>query len=230
MTEADNNEQDNGSISRVEWAYREIKNRILNNIYPPGYQALEPEIANQLGVSRTPVREALIRLQNEGLIKLVPRRGMRVVPLVPSDMNEIYQLLTCLEAMAAELLAKKNPGEEELAPLVQSVTDMSSALEKEDLEGWANADERFHRSLLELCGNQRLSSIALTVWDQVHRARLITLRLRPKPTQSNIEHLAVIEAVRKGDWTTARDTHYAHRTRAREMLMEILEKYQLPQL
>ena len=67
------------STSLVERAYAEIKRRIFSNEYPPGFQALEQEVASQLGMSRTPVREALIRLENERLVELVPRRGMRVV-------------------------------------------------------------------------------------------------------------------------------------------------------
>ena len=96
-------------ISRVEWVYRTLKQSILTNEFYPGYQALEPELAKNLGVSRTPVREALIRLENERLIELIPRRGMRVIPLVPEDMREIYQLLTSLEVTAVEILARKRP-------------------------------------------------------------------------------------------------------------------------
>ncbi|WP_086931732.1 GntR family transcriptional regulator [Agarilytica rhodophyticola] len=223
-------QQEGGNISRVDWVYDEVKSRILNNVFPPGFQALEPEVAKLLGVSRTPVREALIRLEKEGLIELVPRRGMRVVPLVPDDMREIYQLLTCLEAMAAELAAKKELKPKDLKPMEDAVLAMEHALLEDDLDAWAKADENFHRSLLEMCGNRRLTTIALNVWDQVHRARLITLRLRPKPTQSSKEHQMVLEAIRKGDAELARDTHYQHRIRSQITLMEILEKYKLPQL
>ena len=103
--------------SMVVAAYDLIKERILKNEYEPGFQALEPEIAQELGMSRTPVREALIRLSNEGLVEVIPRRGFRVVPLSPADMREIYQVLTALESMAAEVLAKRKPTLEELAPM-----------------------------------------------------------------------------------------------------------------
>lgn len=217
-------------MSRVEQAYRLIKQRILDNEYPPGFQALEQEMAEQLGVSRTPVREALIRLKNEGLVDLAPRRGMRVVPLSPDDMKEIYEVLTGLESMAVELLARKAPSSEELQPLVDAIDAMDRALEGDDLEAWAQADERYHRALLELCGNQRLRRMAYTMRDQGYRARQISLRLRPKPWQSNIEHRAVVDAVRRGDWEEARETHYRHRVRTGRALIEILEKYRLPQL
>jgi DNA-binding GntR family transcriptional regulator len=98
----------------VERAYRALRSRILDNTWPPGYQALEQALALELGMSRTPVREALIRLHNEGLIEVVPRHGMRVLPVSPADMAEIYTILTSLESLAAELAAPRKPGPREL--------------------------------------------------------------------------------------------------------------------
>ena len=92
--------------SLSEQAYRQLRSRIVANVWPPGHQALEQAIALELGMSRTPVREALIRLQKEGLVEVVPRHGMRVLPVSANDMREIYEILTALESMAAELTAQ----------------------------------------------------------------------------------------------------------------------------
>jgi DNA-binding GntR family transcriptional regulator len=216
--------------SLVDVAYEKIKDRILDNKYHPGYQALENEVAEDLGMSRTPVREALIRLKHEGLVELIPRRGMRVVPVVAEDMQEIYDVLTSLESMAAELLARKQPGEDILEPMISATHDMEQALKSDDLDAWAAADERFHRALIDLCGNRRLANMANTVRDQGHRARMVTLRLREKPLASADEHERVLKAIQEGDWQTARDVHYKHRKRASVELTDILEKYRLPQL
>ena len=221
--------QEKETISLVEIAYREIKRKILDDEYPPGLQALEQEVAGELGMSRTPVREALIRLESDGLVELVPRRGMRVVPLSIPDLEEIYQLLTGLETMAAELLARRKPSTEELLPMEQAVTEMDQALERDDLDGWAAADERYHRTLLDLCGNRRLAALAYTVWDQAHRARMVTLKLRPKPFQSAAEHRAVLDSIRKGDWETARETHYQHRVHGGQVITRVLREYRLAQ-
>ncbi len=219
-----------GSISRVELVYRTLKKSILSNEFYPGYQALEPELAKSLGVSRTPVREALIRLENEQLIELIPRRGMRVIPLVPDDMREIYQVLTSLEVTAVELLARRSPQRHELAALEQAINDMDSNLEADNREGWAEADDRFHRLLVELCGNQRLALMASSLRDQGHRARLVTLKLRDKPTKSNKDHRDVIEAIIEGDWQKATTTHYEHRRHAADTLVKILQEFKLPHL
>jgi DNA-binding transcriptional MocR family regulator len=102
----------------VDAAYKEMHRRILDNVWAPGHQALEQEIALQLGMSRTPVREALIRLANEGLVEVIPRRGMRVLPVSPTDMKEIYEILGALESAAAEMLAARKPSDAELEPLI----------------------------------------------------------------------------------------------------------------
>ena len=93
----------------VEQAYRIIRQRILDNVYPAGYRALEREFAEELSLSRTPVREALLRLQSEGLIELIPRHGARVLPVSAGDMREIYDVLTALESMAAEIVTRRRP-------------------------------------------------------------------------------------------------------------------------
>ena len=230
LTQTKSNEAQKGSKSLVELAYERVKQRILDNKYYPGYQALENEVAEDLGMSRTPVREALIRLKHEGLVELIPRRGLRVVPVLAEDMKEIYDVLTSLESMAAELLARQKPDAATLEPMKVATRDMEIALQSDDLDAWAAADEKFHRALIDLCGNGRLAHMANTVRDQGHRARMVTLRLREKPLASATEHEMVLRAIEQGDWETARDVHYKHRRRASEELTEILEKFRLPQL
>lgn len=216
--------------SRVEAAYAAIRRRILDNVYPPGHQALEADLAADLAISRTPVREALIRLAHEGLVEVIPRHGMRVLPVSPTDMREIYVVLTALESAAAELLALRKPTETELAPLVAATRDMSDALAADDLDAWATADERFHRSLVELAGNRTLIDAVARLGDRSHRARMFTLRLRPKPQHSTHEHMAMLERIRAGDARGAVEVNRAHRERASVELLAIFERYRLQQM
>ena len=213
--------------SRTELAYAEVKRRIMGNIYPPGLQVLEQELAAQLGMSRTPVREALIRLEKEGLVEITPRRGMRVVPVAPDDMAEIYDVLTCLEARAAERLAASKPTRAEIQPMIRTVDEMDEALERHDLDAWAAADERFHRLLLQMSGNSRLANMAFMVFDQAHRARMVTLRMRPMPHRSSEDHRRVLDAILAGDAEAAYAAHYKHRQDAMKLLIDILERYKL---
>src|SRR5436190_7127905 len=93
--------------SLVDDAYRKLKDAIRENEFHPGYQGSEQEIASQLGMSRTPVHEAIIRLQEEGLVRVLPRRGVVVCAISPDDMREIYEVIIALETASAELLAEK---------------------------------------------------------------------------------------------------------------------------
>lgn len=218
------------SRSLVDAAYEQIRRRILDNVWPPGHRALEQEVALALGMSRTPVREALIRLAHEGLVEVVPRHGMRVLPVSPDDMREIYAVLAALESAAAEALALRRPSDAELRPLVDATRDMARALKADDLDAWAAADERFHQGLVELAGNRTLVDSIARLADRVHRARMFTLRLRPKPVNSTQEHMALLERIRAGDAPGAIDVNRAHRARATRELVTIFERYRLQQL
>jgi DNA-binding GntR family transcriptional regulator len=220
----------NAGASLVDAAYAQIRQRILDNAWPPGHRALEQEVALALGMSRTPVREALMRLRNEGLVEVIPRHGMRVLPVSPTDMREIYEILTALECLAAELLARRRPSDAELKPLVDASKAMDKALKADDLDAWAAADERFHAHFIELAGNRQLQATVLNYWDRAHRARLFTLRLRPKPVNSTKEHRQMVERLRAGDADGAVAVTRAHRARANRELIAIFEHYRLQHL
>jgi len=205
-------------------AYERLRARIFDNELPPGYRALEEELARRLRMSRTPVHEALIRLQNEGLVRLEPRRGVSVLAVSVEDMREIYGVVTAVETAAAELLAARRPDDRMLAPLSQAVADMERSLAGDDLVAWAHADERFHRGLLRLCGNRRLAEIGLRFRDQVRRVRMITLAARPKPVNSTEAHRATFEAILAGDPDRARELHHRQRVRGSRQLTELLER------
>ena len=218
------------AVSLVDTAYEWIRRRILDNVWPPGHRALEQEVALELGMSRTPVREALVRLQNDGLVEVVPRHGMRVLPVSPQDMREIYEVLTALECMAAEIVARRKPGDAELQTLTQATADMDEALARDDLEAWAAADERFHVSLVELSGNRALANTVWNYWDRAHRARMLSLRLRPKPVNSTHAHMQMVERLRAGDGAGAAAVTRAHRERANQELVAIFERFKLKQM
>ena len=205
-------------------AYRELRRRILDNEMPPNAQYLEQELADALGMSRTPVREALIRLSEERLGEVRPRHGARVLPVSVDDMREIYDVMTELEAMAARRLAERGLSREEIRVLDEVVEEMDAALARNDLDLWARSDEKFHALLVDLVGNSRLSQVVATFRDQAHRARMQTLRLRPKPVDSNRDHATVVAAIRKRDGEAAASTHRQHRQKAGAMLLRLLAR------
>jgi DNA-binding GntR family transcriptional regulator len=211
-------------LPAAERAHRELRRRILDNALPAGAILLEEEAAELLGLSRTPVREAMVRLAEEGLVEIRPRHGMRVKPISADDMREIYDVLAALEPKAAGLAARRGLSAEELAGLDDAVAAMDAALVQGDLVAWAAADERFHMSLVRASANRRLSATVGSFWDQAHRVRMATLRLRPLPTASNADHRAVVAAIRAGDADRAEAIHRRHREAAAEMLVGLLER------
>lgn len=216
--------------SRTEAVYREIKRRILENEYSPGHHALELGLANEFGVSRTPLREALVRLENEGLVEIIPRHGMRVLPMSAEDMLEIYQIMTSLETLAVGIIAERGLREADLKALEAATDDMAKALDTDDLDAWAEADDRFHQIMLDLTKNRRLVNTVNGFWDQTHRAQRLTLRLREKPLRSTTNHRRLIEALRKGDADLARQIHGTQRQKSHEELIDILERYAIRHL
>ena len=208
--------------SQTHRAYLELRRRILDNEMPPNAQYLERDLAADLKMSRTPVREALIRLSGEGLVEVRPRHGVRVLPVSITDMREIYELLTELETLAARKLAERGLSGENLGRLDQVIAEMEAALARDDLVAWAHHDEVFHSLLAELTGNLRLSQIVGMFRDQAHRVRMQTLRLRPKPTDSNRDHAAVVEAIRRRDSDAAAAIHRRHREEGSAKLLKLL--------
>jgi DNA-binding GntR family transcriptional regulator len=211
--------------SSVARAISELRQLIFSGELAPGSDHLESELAERLGMSRTPLREAALTLRAQGLVELRPRRGVRITPVSARDMRDIYDVLTELESLAAARAAQARYTKGDLAVLAAAINDMDAALARDDLRGWADADDRFHRELVRLGDNARLSMIVSVMRDQVQRARATTLFIRPTPTKSNADHRAVYRAIAQGDAQTARDTHHAHRSAARDMLVALLEKH-----
>lgn len=223
---------DEGSAGRVIAAYNAIKEAIRSNVFPPGYQAAENEIARQLGMSRTPVHEAMARLQEDGLVRILPKKGIIICALSPADIEDIYEIIIALEGAAAARLARLPEGAREpVVAHLRSATDrMIQALADDDLMAWAVADEDFHEALATRSGNRRLMRMTGTVADQLHRARMFTLRLRPLPVQSSQEHFAIIDAIEKGDAESASRAARLHRQHAHDALVPLISRYNLRNL
>jgi len=222
MAAALNKTKPNSSI-----AVEKLRNLIFSGELGAGTDHLESELAQSLGMSRTPVREAVLMLEAQGLLEVRPRKGVRITPLSPSDMGEIYDVLTELESLAAADAASQSYTASELAELAKSIDQMDTALARDDRKTWASADDAFHTELVRLGGNSRVCGIAAMMSDQVRRARLVTLYMRPTPAKSNDDHRAVYEAILQGDAEKARNLHRTHRAGAKIILIELLEKHHL---
>lgn len=212
------------ALSLSQRAYEKLVGMILSGEMPPGTSYLEKTLWHILGMSRTPVREALIRLERENLIRIVPRHGIQIAPISVADQREIYDVLTAVETHAAELAAKRRPEADELRPMEQALVEMETALVKQDRGLFVAADARFHYLMVELCRNRRLIEIAHNHWNQTLRARWMTMQLVANLDISAKEHRSVLDQIRRGNAEGAREAHRVHRERGGAAVLDILER------
>lgn len=189
----------NNKSTRVTDAYLRLKAEILQNTLPAGYQAPEPDIAARLGMSRTPVREALIRLESDGLVDLVPRRGAKVLGLTLQDLSNIYEILTALEPAAVAGVAAGGLAGAARADLDSLVRKMERAVEDRQFETWLRADDAFHRTLVAAHGNPRLARLVGGLLDQLFRGRLVLVRMSGAPMTPPDWHWSLLDAIADTD-------------------------------
>lgn len=209
--------------SLADQAFATLRDNILKGRIVADTLWSDRELALQLGLSRTPVREAVQKLASEGLVEVIPRRGTRVLPLRSDDVREIHQIAKALELEAALLLAAM--ADAPLAALTRAVEDMQDALAREDRDAWAEADERFHFGIVDGCGNRRLADMYHRLRGLTDRARYFALHLRPLPVRSAEEHGAMLEAIRAADLRRLADLYQTHWTRTTDELLALVEKH-----
>ncbi|MBY8918569.1 GntR family transcriptional regulator (plasmid) [Nitratireductor sp. L1-7-SE] len=205
-------------------AYHELKFRILEGRLPPGTTLLETEVASLLSLSRTPVREALIRLEEEGLVDVRPRHGITVKALSVGEIEQIYQVFSTLEVKAAQLTARRGITAADHERLDGILTQMERASKRGDIEAWSELDDEFHSELVGLCGNPRLQAMLRQLWDLQYHARRAIIKLRPLPIVSDREHRAILAAIAAGNEEEATRLHQQHRDRADEQLVSLLRR------
>ncbi|MCF8565879.1 GntR family transcriptional regulator [Alicyclobacillus tolerans] len=201
--------------------YLAIRHAILHLHLSPGETVLERKIADVLQMSRTPVREALVRLETEGWVRLIPRHGFVVSPIVADDLQQIYEVVEALDGVAGALAAVR-AGEDELARLQELISEQERCLDKDDVRTWATLDGRFHSYIVDLAHNDRLHAIMDSQSDQIYRARLYTIAKRPKPVRSIVEHEAILAAMRAREPQAVRQLLQSHRSRGCSEILEVL--------
>jgi len=182
--------------SVAESAYEAIRDGVLGGRYAPGDQLVEARLAEQLGVSRGPVREALRRLCEEGLLVDVLHRGTFVRDLGPADMIDIYNVRIGLECVAVRLVIRSGRS---LHPLAHLVEEMRVAALAGDLKRLSMLEFRFHETLCDLSGNALLASVFHSISTQVRMALALDNAAYPDPVQIAAEHEPVLEALEAGD-------------------------------
>ncbi len=190
-----------GSLAhRVHAVLREA---ILALHLPPGTMLRKQVICEQLGVSRSPVTEAITRLAAEGLVEVIPQSGSRVTKFSMPEIREGAFLREAIElAAVAKVAAERTSGQ--LTELKRNMRLQAMCIEEGDETGFYREDERFHELILEFTGYPKLSSLSATGWIQVNRARQLLLPLPERAESAFREHEAILKAIDAADPQAAR--------------------------
>lgn len=179
-----------------------IEERIVTGVYGPGMRLDEQELAASFGVSRTPVREALIQLGSMGLLEVRPRRGATVPEMSAERLCEMFEVMAELESMCGRLAARRIQPVE-LAQLRAAHKTCESAKNAGDPDLYYQCNESFHRCLYEASHNTFLSEQATALHRRLRPYRRLQLRVRDRMEVSFSEHDAIVAAVEAGDSTQA---------------------------
>jgi DNA-binding GntR family transcriptional regulator len=177
-----------------ELAYTSVRHAILTGELRPGDLLREQDLAGRLGVSKTPVREALRQLEREGLAASAPHRGVVVVGLSLREVREIYEMRSALEPLAA-FLAAGRVTEAGAARLREDLERMVGAAEVKNHEALRLLNVRFHATLYDLCGNARLRSTLVDLQDYVETTRTVEWSVPGGFEKNHEQHVAIGEAV-----------------------------------
>lgn len=178
-----------------EVAYERLKDAIRHADVPPGYPLSETRLSRVLGISRTPVREALQQLSQEGLVEVIPGRVVTVASRSIRDVLNVVHIRLLLEPEMMRLTTEVISADQ-LETLRQTVDEMEEALENEDQEAWSEADTVFHETLSDTCPNQLLGEIVVQMRNRVHHLANVDSQTNPKRLREcTAEHRQILEAM-----------------------------------
>lgn len=210
-------QQDNGPL-RVQ-VFKAIENAVLNGEFKAGDSLNELKISSELGVSRTPVREALMQLELEGLVKNIPNKGAVVIGVSEKDIEDIYAVRIRIEGLAAKLCAE-NISEEELDALQKIVDLQEFYLSKNDAEQIWRLDGDFHKLIYNASQNRPLRFMLSNFHNYIKRARDISVHAEGRAEKTVSEHKAILEAVKNKDGELAELLTARHIANAKNNLLE----------
>ena len=199
--------------------YEELKMQILTGAIVPGTRMMEVELAKEIGVSRTPIREAIRKLEKEGLVTIEPRRGAYASQISIEDMVEILEVRQNMEGLAAYFAASRMTPEQ-MADLKEVSAKYNAAVQEGIMENMIKYDTRFHRIIVESCNNKTLMQMIEQLQELVLRFRYIYYDNFRRAENMPEEHKAILEAIESGDADAARDAADIHIDRLKELIIK----------
>lgn len=203
--------------------FNTLRKAILKGELKPGERLMEIALAEKLGVSRTPVREAMRKLELEGLVVMIPRRGAQVANITEKDLNDVLEVRIALENLSIEkACARMN--EEQFAELKAAADNFKNTMEGGNLVKLAEADEAFHEVIYRSSDNKRLNQVLSNLREQIYRYRVEYLKEEETRNQLVREHGELYEAIRSRDVVRAQEISYNHIENQREAILRTIRE------
>lgn len=198
-----------------------LRDAILDGILKPGERLMEVQLAEKLGVSRTPVREAIRKLEIDGFVEMIPRRGAQVSELSIKDVEDVLEVREALEGLAAYLAAAKIKPQE-INELKKAYKGLKKSVDEKNVQEIVKWDSKFHDILLSASGNPRLIKVNSVLIEQVHRFRKSYVEDTTTAKYILVSHKKILDAIEDQNPDKARKTSEEH---IREIKEFILKKY-----
>jgi len=196
-----------------------LRNAIVEGILKPGERLMEIHVSEELGVSRTPVREAIRKLELEGFVVMIPRRGTYVSNLSIKDINEVFEVRTALDILAAGMAAERIT-EEELERMERLLVEIGEYIEQDDIAKIVEADSQFHDILYSASRNARLVGIINNLREQLTRFRSISMSYPGRLKEMLGEHTRMVESLGRRNVTLAKRLAGEHMANAEQTLLK----------
>jgi DNA-binding GntR family transcriptional regulator len=208
-----------------ELVFESLREAIITGKLSPGERLMEIQMAEEMGVSRTPVREAIRKLELEGLVVMLPRKGAYVAGLSLKDITDVFEIRGALEGLAAELAAERIT-DEELEGLERYLVKITEESETGNLTKVVETDTDFHSLIYSASRNQRLSQIINNLREQIQRFRTTSLSYPGRMKVAVEEHRKIVEAISSRDGELARKLAHEHMENAENSMMNMIQQDQ----
>ncbi len=199
-----------------------LRDAIRRGILRPGERLMEITLAEELGVSRTPVREAIRKLDQEGYVVMMPRRGTYVANMSIRDVNEIFEIRTALESLSCGLAAERVTSEE-LERLQKLLVMIGGFMKNGNIDKVVATDIEFHDMLYQATRNERLVGVIHNLREQLTRFRTLSMSYPGRLEATLEEHRTMVEAIAQGDVKAAKRAAERHMEHSEQTLLKAME-------
>lgn len=201
--------------------FNTLREAILKGELKPGERLMELQLAAKLGVSRTPIREAIRMLEQEGLAVTIPRKGAEVAKMTEKDMEDVLQIREALDELAAKI-ACEQISEEQLEELVATMHEFEESTKTDNVKKISEADVKFHDIIYQSTGNPKLVNMLNNLREQMYRYRVEYLKEEQTRNLLVSEHEELVKAIREGDVQKAQDISFHHLENQRKAIIRTI--------